>query len=203
MKLPKKALAISLKKLGLDYIDLYLMHQPYGDVQGAWRAMEEAKAEGKVRSIGVWNMSPKIYQENVPHFATKPSVNQIQFNPFNQQKPIREFMAKDGVHLEAWGPLGEGNKDLLTNPVITKLAKKYGKNTGQVILRFELQEGAIIFPRSVKPARIKSNMEIFDFALTEEEMDEIRALDTGKGYDPDAPGLAERLISAYDIHAND
>lgn len=188
----------SLKKLGLDYIDLYLIHQPYGDVTGAWKAMEEAKAEGKLRSIGVSNMTPKIWNEFVPQFATKPAVNQVEFNPFFQQKAIREIMAADNVKLEAWYPLGHGDGKLLSHPVITRLAEKYGKNAGQVILRFELQEGAIVLPKSTNPERIVSNIDIFDFELTAAEMEEVRGLDTGKGaHDPDAPGVGEVLLSAY------
>ena len=200
----KKGIETSLKKLGLDYIDLYLIHQPYGDVPGAWKAMEEAKKEGKIRSIGVSNMTVKIWNQFVPQFDTLPSVNQIEFNPYCQRKEIREIMDKAGVALEAWGPLGQGNQDMLTDPVIEKIAQAHGKNAGQVILRFEHQEGAIIFPKSVKPERMKSNMEIFDFELSEEEMNAIRALDTGKGcFDHDAPGVAEFLIENFDVHAND
>lgn len=200
----KKGIETSLRKLGLDYIDLYLIHQPYGDVPGAWKAMEEAKAEGKIRSIGVSNMTPKIWNEFVPQFNTMPSVNQVEFNPYYQQKEIRKIMADANVQLEAWGPLGQGNADMLNNPVIKEIAEAHNKNAGQIILRFELQEGAIVFPKSTKPERIKSNMEIFDFSLTEDEMDKMRKLDTGKGcHNPDAPGVAEFLISAFDVHAND
>ena len=200
----KKGIETSLRKLGLDYMDLYLIHQPYGDVPGAWKAMEEAKAEGKIRSIGVSNMTPNIWNRFVPQFATTPSVNQVEFNPYYQQKEIRGIMAKAGVQLEAWGPLGQGNAEMLADPVIREIADAHGKNAGQVILRFEMQEGAIVFPKSVKPERIRSNMEIFDFALSEEEMDQMRALDTGKGcHNPDAPGVAEMLIHAFDVHADE
>ena len=200
----KKGIETSLRKLGLDYMDLYLIHQPYGDVPGAWKAMEEAKAEGKIRSIGVSNMTPNIWNRFVPQFATMPSVNQVEFNPYYQQKEIRGIMAKAGVQLEAWGPLGQGNAEMLADPVIREIADAHGKNAGQVILRFEVQEGAIVFPKSVKPERIRSNMEIFDFALSEEEMDQMRALDTGKGcHNPDAPGVAEMLIRAFDVHADE
>lgn len=200
----KKGIETSLRKLGLDYMDLYLIHQPYGDVLGAWKAMEEAKQARKIRSIGVSNMTPKIWSQFVPQFDTLPSVNQIEFNPYYQQKEIREIMKEAGVQLEGWGPLGQGNKDMLADPVIREIAKAHGKDIGQIILRFELQEGAIIFPKSVKPERIKSNMEIFDFSLTEEEMVQMRSLDTGKGcHNPDAPGVAEFLISAFDVHADE
>ena len=188
----------SLKKLGLDYIDLYLIHQPYGDVPGAWKAMEEAKAAGKLRSIGVSNMTPKIWNEFVPQFSVLPSVDQVECNPFSQQKELRAILDKNNVKLECWYPLGHGNAELLNNPVITELAQKYGKDAGQIILRFEVQEGFITLPKSSTPERIKSNINIFDFALTDEEMNSIRALDTGKtSHDPDAPGVGETLLNAF------
>lgn len=197
----KKGLETSLEKLGMDYIDLYLLHQPYGDVAGAWKALEEAKAEGKVKSIGVSNMTPKIWNEFVPQFDTVPAVNQVECNPFFQQKELRALLEKDDVKIEAYQPLGHGNTELLTNPVVTELAEKYGKNAGQVILRFEVQEGFIVLPKSENPERIAGNIEIFDFELSEEEMEKMRALDTGKGgHDPEAPGVAEMLLANYKIH---
>ena len=199
-----KGIETSLRKLGLDYIDLYLIHQPYGDVPGAWRAMEDAKNAGKIRSIGVSNMTPKIWDNFIPQLGSTPSVNQVEFNPYCQQKEIRKRMAAAKVQLEGWGPLGQGNANLLSDPVIKNIAEAHGKDVGQVILRFEVQEGGIVFPKSTKAERIRSNMEIFDFALTEEEMNAIRALDTGKScFDHDAPGVAEFLISAFDVHADE
>lgn len=199
-----KSIDTSLMKLQSDYMDLYLLHQPYGNVPDGWRALEDAKKAGKIRSIGVSNMTPKIWNNYVPQFGSIPSVNQVECNPYFQQKELRAILAKNDVKLEAWAPLGQGSASLLSDPVITAIAEKYGKNAGQVILRFENQEGIIVFPKSTKPERIKSNMEIFDFELTEDELNAIRALDTGKGnHDPDAPGVGEWLLSAYDIHAND
>ena len=199
----KKGIETSLVKLGLDYIDLYLIHQPYGDVPGAWKAMEEAKAVGKIRSIGVSNMTPKIWNEFVPQFDSLPSVNQVEYNPLCQQKPLRELLAKSNVALESWGPLGQGNPELLSSPVIADIASAHGKQPGQVILRFEVQENVIVFPKSTKPERIKSNMDIFDFSLTDEEMDRIRAMDTGKGrWNPEDPGVAD-ILRNYDVHADD
>ena len=190
----------SLKKLGMDYIDLYLLHQPYGDVVGAWKALEEAKKAGKIRSIGVSNMTPKIWNTYVPQFTTVPSVNQIECNPFSQQKAIREIMRENDVRVECWGPLGQGSKELLTNASIAAIGEKYGKNVGQVILRFEVQEGMIVLPKSTNPERIKSNLDIFDFELNPDEMEIIRGLDTGKTkHDPDAPGVGEYLIQNYPI----
>lgn len=199
----KKAIDLSLKKLGLDYVDLYLVHQPYGKVDEAWQAMEEAQEAGKIRSIGVSNMTPKLWKKFVPDFDVMPAVNQVEFNPYFQQKELRQIMAKNGVALEAWAPLGQGNAELFHKPVITKMAKKYGKDAGQIILRFEHQEGVTVFPKSVHEARIKSDMKIFDFELNSAEMDQMRALDEGKGmHDPDAPGV-EEMLSQYDVHTND
>ena len=190
----------SLKKLGLNYIDLYLIHQPYGDVVGAWKAMEEAKLEGKIKSIGVSNMTPKIWKTFVPLFKTVPAVNQIEFNPLTQQKEIRKLMKVQNVNVNAWYPMGHGNAELLNHPTITKLATKYGKNTGQICIRFEVQEGVVSLPKSTNPERIKGNLDVFDFTFTEEEMNELRAMDTGVcSHNPDAEGVGEMLLSAFVI----
>lgn len=197
----KKGLETSLEKLGLDYVDLYLLHQPYGDVAGAWKALEEAKAEGKIRSIGVSNMTPKIWKEFVPQFATVPAVNQVECNPFFQQKELRALLAENDVKIEAYQPLGHGDETLLSHPDIVKLADKYGKNPGQIILRFEVQDGLIVLPKSTNPQRIAGNIDIFDFELSDGEMDSLWTLDTGKGHhDPEAPGVAEMLLNNYKIH---
>ena len=196
----KKGIETSLSNLDCGWIDLYLLHQPYGDVVGAWKALEEAKSEGKIRSIGVSNMSVKLWNKFIPQFNTVPAVNQVEFNPLTQKKELRKLMAEKDVKIEAWYPLGHGNTELLTDPVITELAEKYGKNAGQIVLRFEVQEDVITLPKSSNPERIAGNIDIFDFELTEEEMDRIRALDRGMGHhDPDAPENETRLMS-FRIH---
>ncbi len=200
----EKAIDASLTKLGLDYVDLYLIHQPYGKVNEAWQAMEEAQQAGKIRSIGVSNMTPKLWKKWVPNFKVTPAVNQVEFNPYYQQRALRDILADSHVALEAWAPLGQGNQDLFAEPILNALAKKYNKNVGQIILRYEHQLGVIIFPKSVHEARIKSNAEIFDFMLTIDEMGAIAKLDKGRGmHDPDAPGVEEMLLNAFDVHAND
>lgn len=197
----KKGIETSLNNLDLGYIDLYLLHQPYSDVLGAWKALEEAKAEGKIKSIGISNMTAKYYKEFVPQFTTKPAVNQVECNPYFQQKELREAMAADDVKIECWAPLGQGNADLLQEPVILKLAEKYNKNAGQIILAFEVQEGFITLPKSVTPSRIVSNLDINDFTFTEDEMNELRSLDKGVGsHDPEAPGVGDFLLANYKIH---
>ena len=197
---PQRGVERSLKKLNTDYIDLYLIHQPYGDVLNAWKGMEAAKAEGRLRSIGVSNMTPKIWNSFVPHFDTLPSVNQSECNPFAQQSEIRAIMAQSGVKTECWAPLGQGNRDLLTDETITQIGERYGKTAAQVILRFEILDGMITLPKSVHAQRIRSNFEIFDFTLTDEEMDTIRTLDRNKpSRDPDAPGRGDYLRSKFTL----
>lgn len=196
----KVGIARSLRKLDLGYIDLYLIHQPYGDVVGAWKAMEEAKEAGQIKSIGVSNMTPRIWNQYIPQFKTKPAVNQVECNPFCQQRELRQILDKDDVKLECYYPLGHGNADLLGHPLVTSLAQKYNKDAGQILLRFETQDGLIVLPKSTNPQRIESNIHIFDFQLTEQEMEAMRALDTGKTtHDPEANGVEEMLRSAFVI----
>lgn len=196
----KIGIARSLRKLDLGYIDLYLIHQPYGDVTGAWKAMEEAKEVGQIKSIGVSNMTPKIWNQYVPQFKTKPAVNQVECNPFCQQRELRQILGKDDVKLECYYPLGHGNADLLGHPLVTSLAQKYNKDAGQILLRFETQDGLIVLPKSTNPQRIQGNIQIFDFQLTEQEMEAMRSLDTGKTtHDPEADGVEDMLRNAFVI----
>lgn len=191
----KKGIETSLRKLGVDYIDLYLLHQPYGDLQGSWKALEEAVVEGKIKSIGISNQTIKIFEEFIKTVTIMPAVNQVECNPFFQQKELREVMNTYGIHLEAWYPLGHGNKELLEQKDLVSLANKYHKNVGQIILRWLYQEGIISLPKSTNAERIKGNIDIFDFALKEAEMQSIQALDTGKGtHDPEDPENEIRLM---------
>lgn len=196
-----KGIDASLKKLGLDYVDLYLIHQPYGDVPGAWKAMEDAQKAGKIKSIGVSNMTPNIWNHFVPQFDTIPAVNQVECHPFFQQKQLREVLDTCGTALEAYFPLGHGDEALLTHPLVTALAHKYNKTAGQIILRFEVQEGFVVLPKSTNPQHMADNIAIFDFSLTDEDMVRMGSLDTGKGsHDPETPGMGDMLLNAYKVH---
>lgn len=196
----KRGIETSLRNLDTDYIDLYLLHQPYGDVIGAWRALEEAKEEGKIRSIGISNQTPGIMKKFLPDMRILPAVNQVECNPLFQQKELRNFMKDYGIITEAWYPLGHGNRELLENPTLKNIAEKYGKNVGQVILRWHVQEGIVALPKATSPEHITGNIDIFDFNLTDAEMAEIRMLDTGRGsHDPEDEATAENL-KALKIH---
>ena len=191
----KKGIENSLKALGTDYIDLYLLHQPYGDYLGAWKALEEAYQEGKLRAIGISNITVNLCNKFKDGMSVMPAVNQVEFNPFTQQKALRQVMDENNIRLEAWYPLGHGNKDLLGNETIVSLAQRYNKNPGQIILRWIYQEGVISLPKSTNPGRMAGNIDIFDFELTDEEMASIRALDTGKGtHNPEDPANETRLM---------
>lgn len=190
----KKGIETSLKNLDTDYIDLYLLHQPYGDVIGAWRALEEAKEEGKIRSIGISNQTVGIMRKFLPDMKILPAVNQVECNPLFQQKELRKFMKDYGILTEAWYPLGHGSRELLENPTLKNIAEKYGKDVGQVILRWHIQEGIVALPKATSPEHISGNIDIFDFTLTDAEMAQIRLLDTGKGtHDPEDGATAETL----------
>lgn len=185
----------SLRNLGVDYIDLYLLHQPYGDITGSWKALEEAVEAGKIKSIGISNQTMNIFKKFIETVKIIPAVNQVECNPYFQQKELRAEMDKYGIKLEAWYPLGHGNKDLLENEYLISLGNKYHKNVGQIILRWHYQEGIISLPKSTNDERIKGNIDIFDFELTSEEMERIQAMDTGKGtHNPEDPANETRLM---------
>lgn len=179
-ELTRKAFEKSLRKLRLDYLDLYLIHQPYGDIFGAWRAMEELHREGKVRAIGVCNFPDYRVMDLIVNSGMKPAVNQIETHPFNQQLRSAEFLKANGVQTESWGPFAEGRNNLFTNETLAAIGLKHGKSVAQVVLRWLIQRGIAAIPKSVKPERIAQNFNIFDFALAPGEMEAITGLDQAK-----------------------
>ena len=172
-----KAFEVSLKKLGLEYLDLLLLHQQVGDYMGAWKDCEKAVAQGKVKSIGLSNFESGRLEEVCEAAVIKPAVLQVECHPYFQQNELKKRLAPYGAVIEAWYPIGHGDADLINEPVFAKLAEKYGKTNVQIILRWHIQEGTIIFPKSTNPQHIKDNFDIFDFEFTEEEMEQIRAVD--------------------------
>ena len=176
----KEACEESLKKLQTDYIDLYLIHQNIGDVFGTWRALEELYEEGKVKAIGVCNFTETRFTNLALHSKIRPMVNQIEINPFYQQQGTEDFHAKFGTLIESWGPLAEGRNGIFSNPILSGIGEKYGKSVAQVIIRWIIQRGIIVFPKSVKPERMKENLDVFDFELTDEDMEKIKELETGE-----------------------
>lgn len=173
-----KAFDNSLKRLQLDYVDLYLIHQPFGDVYGEWRAMEELYQREKVRAIGVSNFPPDRIMDLMIHNQIRPAVNQIEVNPFNQQVDTQKFLQDNGVHTEAWAPFAEGKKNIFNNEMLLSIASRYNKSVAQVILRWLLQRGIVVLAKSVRKERMMENMSVFDFELGAEEMTAITALDT-------------------------
>ena len=174
----KRALAKSLERLQLDYLDLYLIHQPFGDVYGSWRAMEELYREGAVRAIGVSNFQPDRLVDLILHNEVVPAVNQVETHPFCQQAEEAGIMARYGVQAEAWAPFAEGRNNLFGNGTLVSLAAKYRKSVAQVILRWLIQRGVVVIPKSVRPERMAENIDVFDFHLAPEDMDLIATLDT-------------------------
>ena len=193
----KKAIETSLNNLELDYLDLYLIHQPMGDYIGAYRAMEEAYREGKLKAIGVCNFYPARLADLCETVEVKPAVNQVELHPFFQQENALALMKEYGVHPEAWGPFAEGNHGIFTHPVLTKIGEKYGKSAAQVALRWNIQRGVTVIPKSVHKNRMEQNMDIWDFRLDEEDMAEIAKLDLGHSeiVNHDDPGFAKMLHS--------
>ena len=175
----KKAIQTSLDNLGLSYLDLYLIHQPMGDYVGAYRAMEEAYKEGKLKAIGVCNFYPHRLADLCETVEVIPAVNQVELHPFFQQENALALMKEYGVVPEAWGPFAEGNHGIFTHPVLTAIGQKYGKSAAQVALRWNVQRGVVVIPKSVHKERIEQNMNIWDFQLSDKDMAEIAKLDIG------------------------
>jgi 2,5-diketo-D-gluconate reductase A len=173
----KAAFERSLKRLGLEYLDLYLIHQPFGDVYGAWRAMEELYEEGLIRAIGVSNFHPDRVMDFIVHHEVVPAVNQIETHPFNQQRETQSFLQENGVQIESWGPFAEGKHDIFRNELLSSVGDKYQKSVAQVILRWLMQRGVVAIPKSVNKPRIVENFNVFDFELTPEEMQSVATLD--------------------------
>lgn len=174
----KRAFAKSLERLQLDYLDLYLIHQPFGDVYGSWRAMEELYREGAVRAIGVSNFQPDRLVDLILHNEVVPAVNQVETHPFCQQTEAAAVMASEGVQIESWAPFAEGRNNLFGNGTLVSLAAKYRKSVAQVVLRWLIQRGVVVIPKSVRPERMAENIDVFDFHLAPEDMDLIATLDT-------------------------
>ena len=174
----KDAFEKSLKRLQLDYLDLYLIHQPYGDVYGEWRAMEELYKEGKIRAIGVSNFQPDRLMDLMIHNEIVPAVNQVETHPFHQQNETQTFLKENNVQIESWGPFAEGKNDIFHNEVLSAIGQKYNKTIAQVILRWLTQRQVIAIPKSVRKERMAENFNSFDFTLSKEDMDSIKTLDT-------------------------
>jgi 2,5-diketo-D-gluconate reductase A len=178
----KRAFDGSLRRLGLDHLDLYLIHQPLGDYYSEWRAMQELHREGRIRAIGVSNFHPDRLVDLIDHNQVVPAVNQIETHPFHQRTTEQELMRERGVRMESWGPFAEGRNNLFTNPLLSAIAEAHGRSVAQVVLRWLIQRDVVVIPKSVRPERMAQNLDIFDFALTADQMNEIATLDTGTSH---------------------
>ena len=191
----------SMKLLGLDYLDLYLLHKPYGNYYAAWRAAERLYREGRIRAIGVTSFSNERLQDLFLHNEVKPAVNQLETHPFFQQQEANAFLQREGIQHEAWAPFAEGQNNIFHNPLLKAIAERYGKTVGQVVLRWLNQRNVVIIPKTVRKERMVENINIFDFTLTDEEMRSIATLDTGKSpiYD-DMDLQTTKFIGTLKIH---
>lgn len=194
----KAAFERSLERLGLDYVDLYLIHQPYGDVYGAWRAMEDLYRQGRVRAIGVSNFFPDRVMDFLMHHDVPPAVDQIETHPFHQQVDTQAFLQDNGIQIESWGPFAEGKNDIFTNPVLRSIAEEHSRTVAQVILRWLTQRGVVAIPKSVRRERMQENFQVFDFDLTAENMTAIAGLDAGTSsfFDHRDPNMVKMLSEA-------
>ena len=190
-----KAFEQSLKKLKLDYLDLYLIHQPYGDIYGEWRAMQELYKEGRIRAIGVSNFHPDRLMDLMIHNEIKPAINQIETHPFHQQLDTQNFLQENNVQIESWGPFAEGKNNLFHNDLLAGIADKHGKSIAQIVIRWLLQRGVIAIPKSVRKDRMAENFNVFDFELDAGDMEKIKTLDTNTSafFDHRDPAMVKSL----------
>ena len=197
----KGAFAASLQRLGLDYVDLYLIHQPFGDVYGSWRTMQGLNQEGSARAIGVSNFHADRLVDLIEHNEVSPAVNQIETHPYHQRSAEQELMREHDVQLESWGPFAEGRNNLFTDATLTSIGAAHGKTVAQVVLRWLVQRDVVVIPKSVRPDRMAQNIDVFDFALTEDQMASIAAMDTGASlfFDHRDPAMV-RTLSRARIH---
>ena len=197
----RKAVDLALSELDTDYIDLLLLHQPMGDYYGAWRALEEAYEAGKVRAIGMANCYPQIIADMCETVRIRPMVNQVEMHPFFQQQLNVDTMDSYGVVPEAWGPFNEGKRNFFTDPILTEIGAKYGKSAAQVALRWNIQRGVVVIPKSVHKDRMEQNFDVFDFELSAEDMEKIKTMDIGHSeiIDHTDPALIKSL-HAYKVH---
>ena len=195
-----KAFDASMKKLGLDYLDLYLIHQPYGDIYGSWRAMKHLRDEGLVRSIGVSNFYADRIVDLCENSGVIPAINQLECHPFYQREALKRTLEDYGIAFESWASFAEGKNDIFKNAVLSGIGEKYGKSSAQVILRWLIQRGIVVIPKSVKIERMKQNFDVFDFALAPDDMAAIAALDTDKTlfFDHTDPERVKWIIHAFD-----
>jgi 2,5-diketo-D-gluconate reductase A len=191
----KRAFDNSLRRLGLDYLDLYLIHQPLGDYYSEWRAMQELHQEGRIRAIGVANFHPDRLIDLIDHNEIVPAVNQIETHPFHQRATDQQLMRERGVQHESWGPFAEGRNNLFTDPILSAIAEAHGRSVAQVVLRWLVQRKVVVIPKSVRPDRMAQNLDIFDFTLTEDQMTQITTLDTGASlfFDHRDPAMVSSL----------
>ena len=175
----KRAFDESAAKLGLDQLDLYLIHQPFGDYYSEWRAMQDLHREGRIRAIGVSNFAADRLVDLVLNNEVTPAVNQVETNPFHQNVDYQKLLRSEGVQIESWGPFAEGRNDLFSNPILTAIGEPHGKSVAQVVLRWLIQRDVVVIPKTVSPERMAQNLDVFDFALTDDDMAAIAGLDTG------------------------
>jgi 2,5-diketo-D-gluconate reductase A len=193
----RRAFEASLTRLGLDYLDLFIIHQPFGDYYGSWRAMEELHREGLARAIGVSNFYPDRLVDLIEHNEVAPMVDQVECHPFFQRTAEQQLMSERGVQIESWGPFAEGRNDLFTDPTLSEIGSVHGKSVAQVVLRWLIQRGAVVVQKSARVQRMRENMDIFDFELTDAEMSDIAAMDRGESlfFDHRDPAMASQFAN--------